>query len=111
MVSTKNNIVVVEAGKIVDTIEPPVADFSYLFPLYGMYFVVGKTGMLYWSKDLRFENIQECMLFDKKPFNLVCRSGNLVAYSSFEDIVAIKLSKKEKGRQRLGEDVVMIEKD
>ena len=76
-----------------------------------MYFIVGKSGTLYWSKDLKFENMQECALFDKTPFDLLCRSGNLIAYSSYQNVVVLSLSRTEKGRQRLGEDVVMIEKD
>ena len=54
MVSVGNKIAVVEGGKVVEEMDPPVQDFSYLFPLYGQYFIVGKSGTLYWSKDMKF---------------------------------------------------------
>ena len=54
MVSVGNKIAVVEGGKVVEEIDPPVKDFSYIFPLYGQYFIVGKSGTLYWSKDMKF---------------------------------------------------------
>ena len=53
----------------------------------------------------------EIALFDKKPFELLCRSGNLVAFSSFRDIVGLKVAKKSDNKLRKKDDVVLIEKE
>lgn len=70
MVSTSKKIHVVEGDRVVDSVNPPVIDFGYVFPLYGAYFVVGTSGVLYYSSNVRLENLNEIALFDKKPFSL-----------------------------------------
>jgi hypothetical protein len=53
LVSTENKISVINEGKLIEEITPSIEGFHYVFPLYGLYFIVSKTGVLYWSSSLR----------------------------------------------------------
>jgi hypothetical protein len=112
LVSTqKGKVMVADGNTIVDTFVVPVADFDYIFPLYGMYFAASRTGVLYWSSSIKFERYKELALFTT-PFSLICKSGCLIAYSSFCDVIALRCTR-EDSRQRIlsSEDIVQIEKD
>jgi hypothetical protein len=112
MVSTASKIHFIEGEQITDSMNPPIIDFDYVFPLYDMYFVASKSGVLYWCSNLRFDNMGECSLFDKQPFHLLCKSGNLIAFSSFNDIMSLKVRRdSERQRQRFVDDVVLIERE
>jgi hypothetical protein len=54
MVSWDKKVSVVSGGHVVEEYQPPFDDFHYIFPLYGMYFLTTKSGMLYWSSSHRF---------------------------------------------------------
>ena len=54
MVSTDKKIYLVDGGQIIGSMDPPVDDFKYVYPLYGGYFVVTSKGMLYYSSNVRF---------------------------------------------------------
>lgn len=54
LVSVGNKIAVVDGGDVIDEIVPQVEYFHYVYPLYGVYFIVSKKGVLYWSSSLRF---------------------------------------------------------
>ena len=91
--STNKEILTIEGGSIVERIAFPLPDSHYIFPLYGIYFIVGRNGVLSWSMNLKFEVVHELPLFRQKSFSLMCRSGNLIAYSSFEEIFVLKVSR------------------
>ncbi len=45
---------------------------------------------------------------------LTCRSGNLLAYSSFDDITLLKVARgerKDNKNKKMSEQIVLIEKD
>lgn len=90
MVSTKDTISIVHNGGIVEEYSPPIPDFHYIFPLYGIYFLTTKTGSLYWSTSRKFEQYESFSLFTNSPFNLICRNGKLLAYSSFDNVLILK---------------------
>lgn len=46
-----------------------------------------------------------------KPFQLLCRGGNLVAFSEFGEVLALSVKRQEVGRTKPTEEVVMIEKE
>lgn len=94
-----------------DTLAHPIPDFAYLFPLYGMYFIAGKSGTLYWSSHLKFETFHQIPIFSHKPYSMICRSGYLLAYTSFQDITVLKLSRNVEKKKDASEQIVMIEKD
>ena len=74
--------------------------------------MASKKGVLYWSNNLRFDRVSEFALFDRSPFRLQCRGGYLMAYSSFEDVMVLKVHRQnESKKHKLGEDLVTIEKD
>jgi hypothetical protein len=54
MVSTENKISVIDNGTILEEITPPFEDFHYVYPLYGIYFLATKKGVLHWSHSYRF---------------------------------------------------------
>lgn len=83
LVSTEKKVYVVSNGKIVDSFVPPFEDFHYIFPLYGIYMIATKKGMLHWSSSYKFEKYSSYALFTQKPFNMVCRNSYLLAFSSF----------------------------
>jgi hypothetical protein len=85
--------------------------FHYIYPLYGIYFIAGKTGTIYWSSSLRFETFSEYSLFSNKPFNLLCRNSYLVAYSSFQDIVVLECIRQGHQKRANDNDIVMVERD
>ena len=112
MVSTATQILLIEAGVVVESLDPPLPDFEYIFPLYGKYLVVGRSGVLYWSNTLKFDIVNKCSLFHQTPFNLVCRSGNILAFSSFTDITQLKVTRSKEVQPQLSSDeVVLIEKE
>lgn len=111
LVSTENKITVVEGGDVIDEIVPPMDKFHYVYPLYGIYFIVSKTGTLYWSSSLRFETFSEYSLFSQKSFNLLCRNSYLVAYSSFQDIVVLECIRQGHQKRANDNDIVMVERD
>lgn len=90
VVSTDEKIHIIENGQIIETIPHPFSDFSYVFPLYGLYLIAGKSGILYVCQSLKLEVSHQIPLFSQKPFNLLCRSSFLVAFSSFQDILVLK---------------------
>lgn len=93
LVSTEGHILAMEGGQIADTIPFPLPNSHYVFPLYGVYFIVGKNGVLSWSSSLKFEVIHELSLFSNRSFGLICKSGNLIAYSSFEEILVLDIAR------------------
>lgn len=93
LISTNKEILAIEGGKIIEKIALPFPEFHYIFPLYGIYFIVSKNGVLSWSSTLKFEVIHEIPLFHQKSFSLMCKSGNLIAYNTFEEIVVLKVSR------------------
>lgn len=111
LVSTENKICVLDGGDIIDEIVPSIKSFYYVFPLYGIYFIVGKNGVLYWSSSLRFENYGKFALFNQQPFHLICRNSFLVAYTSFEDIMIIECERDNCPKRASDNDVVMVEKE
>lgn len=90
LVSTENKITVIDGGDVIDQIVPSIENFHYAFPLYGIYFIATKTGVLYWSTSLRFETFGEYALFPQKTFQMICRNSYIVAYTSFQEIVTLE---------------------
>lgn len=54
MVSTDRTIFMAQGGQIVEQLPVPIADFDFVFPLYGFYFIASRRGVLYWTNNIRF---------------------------------------------------------
>ena len=54
MISCDKKVIVATQTHVMEEYQPPFEDFHYIFPLYGMYFIVTKGGMLHWSCSSRF---------------------------------------------------------
>ena len=92
---------------------PPIDNFHYMYPLYNMYFIATKTGELVWSHSHKFDSYHEIPLFSNRPFQLVCRNSNLLAFSSFQDITVLHCERASPNalKNRASEDLVLIERD
>lgn len=108
MVSSESKLYLVENGAIVDTIIPPIEDFHYVYPLYGMYFLASKTGQLYLSQSYKFEQFSSFSLFTKSPFTMVCRNSYIIAYSSFENIMILQCQRQNYFKNKVTDDIVMV---
>lgn len=84
-----------------------------MYPLYNMYFIATKTGELAWSHTHKFDSYHEIPLFSNKPFQLICRNSNLLAFSSFQDITVLHCERNNPNplKNRASEDLVLIERD
>ncbi len=97
LVSSPDSITVVDAGKVVEVIQPPIANFDYVFPLYGVYLYASTRGVLHIGHSLH-EATEELPLFTNARFQLLCRNGYLLAFSSFEDVAVVQCLRGETGR-------------
>jgi hypothetical protein len=111
LVSTEDKISVLDGGDIIDEIVPPIKSFHYVFPLYGMYFIVSKIGTLYWSSSLRFENYGKLSLFNNQSFQLICRNGYLLAFTSYEDIIILECLRDNVQKRVSENDVVIVDRE
>jgi hypothetical protein len=89
-VSGEKKIFIIDNGLVIDSIVPEVEDFHYIYPLYGIYFLATKTGKLLISQTYRFEQYTSFSLFTNSPFQMICRNGFILAYSSFENIMILQ---------------------